>query len=222
MTRVSDKRKPMYIPKHFQQQKHEALYELIRKHPLTTLVVNTSSGLCANHIPLRLFCNNSTNIVLQVHIAKSNPLWKESSGEALAIFQGADAYISPNWYPTEKEHGKVVPTWNYVAVHASGQIQFVHKRCWKMNFLHSLTTEHESNQEKPWAVSEAPKEFTEKMLSAIVGFEIAVHELNGQWKISQNQMEKNQTGVIDDLSASSDSSAKAVARVMAERVPVDR
>lgn len=212
----------MHIPKHFQQQNHEALYDLIRKYPLATLVVNSSSGLCANHIPLRLIRNSSTDIVLQGHIAKANPLWKESSGEALAIFQGADAYISPNWYPTKQEHGKVVPTWNYVAVHASGQIQFINERSWKMNFLHSLTAEHESSQEKPWAVSDAPEEFTEKMLSSIVGFEIAVRDLSGKWKISQNQIEKNQTGVIDGLSASSDSNAKALARVMAEHVPVDR
>ena len=212
----------MHIPKHFQQQNHEALHDLIRKRPLATLVVNTSSGLCANHIPLRLIRNSPTDVVLQGHIAKANPLWKESSREALAIFQGADAYISPNWYPTKKEHGKVVPTWNYVAVHASGQITFIHEQHWKMNFLQTLTAEHESNQEKPWAVSDAPEEFTEKQLSAIVGFEIAVHELSGKWKISQNQIERNQTGVINGLSASSDSKAKALARVMAEHVPVDR
>jgi len=212
----------MYIPRHFQQKNREALYDLIRKHPLATLVVNTSSGLCANHIPLRLVRNSSTDIVLHGHIAKANPLWKDSSREALAIFQGTDAYISPNWYPTKQEHGKVVPTWNYVAVHAAGQIQFIDERHWKANFLERLTEEHESNQEKPWAVSDAPEEFTEKMLSAIVGFEIAVRELSGKWKISQNQIEKNQTGAINGLSASSDPNTKALARFMAEHVPVDR
>ncbi len=163
---VSGQRGLMYIPKHFEQQNPEALYDLIRKHPLATLVINTSSGLCANHIPLRLNQNTSTDVVLQGHIAKANPLWKESSPrEALAVFQGADSYISPNWYPTKQENGKVVPTWNYVAVHASGQIRFINEPNWKMNFLKSLTAEHESSQENPWAVSDAPEEFTEKLLS---------------------------------------------------------
>ena len=211
----------MYIPKHFQQQSHEALCDLIRKYPLATLVTNTSSGLSANHIPLRLVCKSSSDVVLQGHIAKANPLWKENPEQTLAIFQGADAYISPNWYPTKQEHGKVVPTWNYVAVHASGKIQFINDRSWKLSFLHSLTTEHESNQEQPWAISDAPKDFIEKMLDAIVGFEIAVHELNGKWKISQNQVEKNQAGVIDGLSASSDTKAITLASVMAQHTPVD-
>jgi len=211
----------MYIPKHFQQQDHEALCDLIKQHPLATLVVNSNSGLSANHIPLRLAHNSSSDIVLQGHIAKANPLWKEKPEEALAIFQGTDAYISPNWYPTKQEHGKVVPTWNYVAVHASGKIQFINDRSWKLSFLHSLTTEHESSQEQPWAISDAPKDFIEKMLDAIVGFEIAVHELNGKWKVSQNQVEKNQAGVIDGLSASSDTKAITLASVMAQHTPVD-
>lgn len=213
----------MFTPKYFEQQNPEALHDLIQKRPLATLVINTSSGLCANHIPLRLIQNASAGIVLQGHIAKANPLWKEkSTGEALAIFQGADSYISPNWYPTKQAHGKVVPTWNYVAVHASGKIRFITEPDWKMNFLNSLTTEHEASQENPWAVSDAPEEFTEKMLSAIVGFEIAVHELCGKWKISQNQIEKNHSGVINGLSASADTNANALARVMAEHVPVER
>lgn len=211
----------MHIPKQFQQQDHEALCDVIRKHPLATLVVVTDSGLCANHIPLRLVRNSSTDIILQGHIAKANPLWKESSREVLAIFQSVDAYISPNWYPTKKENGKVVPTWNYVAVHASGQIQFINERLWKLNFLQSLTAEHESNQAKPWAVSDAPEEFTEKLLSYIVGFEITVHELVGKWKISQNQIEKNQIGVLKGLSTSQDANANALAKVMAKHGLID-
>lgn len=208
----------MYLPKHFEQQNHEALCDLIRNRPLATLVTNTSSGLCANHIPLRLMESSSDGVVLQGHIAKANPLWKENLPcEALAIFHGADSYVSPNWYPTKQENGKVVPTWNYVAVHATGQIRFIDEPSWKMNFLNSLTTEHESSQESPWAVSDAPEEFTEKLLSAIVGFEITVDNLSGKWKVSQNQVEKNQTGVINGLSASSDPNAKALASVMRHR-----
>lgn len=210
----------MYIPQHFEQQNPEALYDLIRKRPLATLVINASSGLCANHVPLRLIQSTSAEVVLQGHIAKANPLGNETSPrEALAIFQGADSYISPNWYPTKQENGRVVPTWNYVAVHASGQIRFINEPNWKMNFLESLTTEHESSQENPWAVSDAPEEFTEKLLSAIVGFEITVHNLSGKWKISQNQVEKNQSGVVNGLSESSDSNAKALASIMAEHIP---
>lgn len=212
----------MFIPTKFEQQDPEALNDLIRKHPLATLVMNSSSGLNANHIPLQLTQNSSGKVVLQGHIAKANPLWKDSSStEALAIFQGADSYISPNWYPSKQENGKVVPTWNYMAVHASGQIRFIHDPDWIRAFLERLTTEHESNQETPWAMSDAPEEFTQKMLSAIVGFEITVQNIIGKWKMSQNQTEENRTGVVNGLSASPDTRAKALASIMEEQAPVD-
>ena len=190
---------------------------MIRKHPLATVVINTSAGLCAHHIPLRLIRKSATDIVLQGHIAHANPLWKESADDVLAIFQGANGYISPHWYPTKKEHGRVVPTWNYVAVHASGLIQFIHERHWKINFLQALTSEHESNQETPWAISDAPEAFIDQQLSSIVGFEIAVYSLNGKWKLSQNQVARNKQGAIDGLSKD----AKELAEVMKESVSTD-
>ena len=191
----------MYIPKHFTQTDKQALYDLIYDYPLATVVVNTRAGISANHIPL-IICRERPGLVLQGHIAAANPLWKsEISGKTLAIFQGPHAYISPSWYATKKQHGKVVPTWNYTSAHARGDLRFIDDDGWKMKFLHSLTDKQESRQPEPWSVADAPGDFTEKMLAAIVGLEIAVTELSGKWKVSQNQPEKNRAGVRDALCA---------------------
>lgn len=199
----------MYIPKHFEQSDRQALHDLVREYPLATLVVNTDSGLSANHIPLRIHMDQDNGLLLKGHIALANPLWKaQLIGQALAIFQGPDSYISPNWYPTKQEHGKVVPTWNYTAVHATGELRFIDDAGWKLAFLKKLTNDQESSQEKPWAVTDAPKKFTEKLLSAIVGLELAVTELYGKWKASQNQPEQNQVGVRGALVAKANPDAE--------------
>jgi len=190
----------MYKPKHFEPPDRQALFDLINQYPLATLVINTSSGISADHIPLRLHTAKDNKLLLQGHIARANPLMMEkTSGHAIAIFHGPETYISPNWYPTKQEYGKVVPTWNYTTVHASAPLKFIDDPAWKLTFLEKLTDEHELNQEKPWSVSDAPKEFTQKLLSAIVGLEISIIDLSGKWKVSQNQPEQNQLGVRSGL-----------------------
>ncbi len=194
----------MYIPKHFEQSDPHVLHGLIKAYPLATLVVNTESGLSANHIPLRL-CENPQQEnawLLQGHIALANPLWKARvTGGALAIFQGPDTYVSPGWYPSKQVHGKVVPTWNYAVVHASGTLKFIDDAHWKHRFLEKLTNDQESSQEKPWAVSDAPEAFIEKQLSAIVGLEMAVTTLCGKWKANQNKPQQDRLGVREALVA---------------------
>ncbi|MCB1753959.1 MAG: FMN-binding negative transcriptional regulator [Gammaproteobacteria bacterium] len=210
----------MYIPKLFAQQDQAALEALIRNHPLATVVVNTQAGLSANHIPLRLTRSASSQLILQGHLAKANPMRKERlSDDVLAIFHGADAYISPNWYQTKQEHGKVVPTWNYVTVHASGTIRYIDDDDWKLDFLHHLTDEQEASQGKPWSINDAPSDYTEKMLGAISGFEIEVVDLKGKWKASQNQPECNLQGVVEGLSASPDGRAREFAELMQSGSP---
>lgn len=204
----------MYVPKHFEQNDPEVLRRVIEDYPLAALIANPASGLCANHIPLRLVKAASGESFLQGHIAKSNDLWSQKVTEALAVFQGADTYISPSFYPTKKEHGKVVPTWNYVAVHVSGQIRFIDNLSWKMSFLESLTDEHESGQDEPWAISDAPATYTERMMEHIVGLEISVDRMLGKWKLSQNRSEQDKKGVLDGLAKTSDAKAIEMASVM--------
>jgi len=193
----------MYIPKHFQQSDKQELHKLIRQQPLATLVASTEQGLLANHLPLLAVTGTEGNLTLKGHVARANSLWEAAIIEpVLAIFHGPDAYISPSYYPSKKDHGKVVPTWNYVAVHACGTISFFHDSEWKLEFLNALTNQHEAQRSEPWAVSDAPKEFVNGQLGAIVGFEIKVDELLGKWKVSQNHPQRNRYGVRDGLTAS--------------------
>lgn len=194
----------MYIPKHFEEPRIEVMHELMRVHPLATLVTLSSNGLNANHIPLYLTDDSSPFGTLQGHLARSNSMWSDfaTDVEALAIFQGPDAYITPSWYATKKETGKAVPTWNYAVVHACGPLRIIDDTSWVRAHLDTLTAHHEADFPEPWAVSDAPHDFTEKLIEAVVGIEIAVTRLSGKWKVSQNQPPQNQAGVIQGLSAS--------------------
>jgi len=139
----------------------------------------------------------------------------------LAIFHGPNGYVSPNYYPTKQEHGKVVPTWNYVAVHVRGELAFIHEDEWKLEMLNKLTAQHESQQKNPWSVKDAPREFTQSLLGAIVGFEIKVTAMEGKWKAGQNQPNKNRQGTIDGLSVSPNQADKKMAQVMAKMLKPD-
>lgn len=202
----------MYVPKKFAQTEQQKIEGLIREFPLAALVVNTDSGMYADHIPMRLSQTAPDGMRLQGHVAKANPLWQRRvSGPVLVIFQGPNGYISPNWYPTKQEHGKVVPTWNYAVVHVGGDIRFIHDRGWKLSLVRQLTDRHERGQARPWAVSDAPPEFTGKMLAAIVGFEIIVNDVCAKWKVSQNQPEVNRLGVRKALAHSGNPKADELA-----------
>ncbi len=204
----------MYIPKQFEEPSVDVMHELIRARPLATLVTLSSSGLNANHIPLHLLESPAPFGTLQGHVARANPILSdlEKDIEALAVFHGPDIYITPSWYATKKATGKVVPTWNYAVVHAYGHLRVVDDAAWLRAQLEALTTHNEASFSEPWAVSDAPHEFTEKLIGNIVGFEMVISRLSGKWKVSQNQPQQNQAGVIHGLKASGlhDSSAMAV------------
>ncbi len=191
----------MYTPTHFSESRVEVMHDLIRAHSLATLVTITANGLTANHIPLLLSEDPAPYGTLQGHVARANPIWREtvSGREVLAIFQGANAYITPSWYPTKQETGKVVPTWNYSVVHAYGTLSVIDDTEWIRSQVERLTAHRESDRAQPWAVSDAPREYTEKLLTALVGIEIVITRLEGKWKWSQNQSEANQTGVVRGL-----------------------
>ena len=191
----------MYIPKHFDQPHIEAMHELMRARPLATLVTLSYGGLEANPIPLHLSDAPAPFGTLRGHVARANPLWRDFAKEveALAIFHGPDAYITPSWYATKQETGKVAPTWNYAVVHAYGTLRAIDDAGWVREHLETLTDHHEANFPKPWAVSDAPGEFIEEAIKAIVGIEIVITRLSGKWKVSQNQPEQNQAGVVEGL-----------------------
>jgi transcriptional regulator len=194
----------MYIPPQFDQPDVEVMHELIRTRSLATLVTMGSEGINANHIPLHLSASSEPFGVLRGHVARANPIWNDldSSIEALAIFHGPDAYISPSWYATKQDAGKVVPTWNYTVVHAYGSLRIIDDAAWVRTQLEALTTQNEVGLPQPWAMSDAPEDFTEKLIQALVGIEMIITRLSGKWKVSQNQPLQNQHSVIQGLTAS--------------------
>ncbi len=190
----------MYIPNHFNEPNIKVMHDFIRANPLSTLVTTTSNGLNANHIPLILVENESFGI-LQGHVARANPIWRESSAdvESIAIFQGSNAYISPAFYATKEENGKVVPTWNYAVVHAYGTLRVIDDAVWLRSQIERLTMQQEADFPKPWTLSDAPDDYIEKLITAVVGIEIVITKLEGKWKVSQNQPEKNKESVVEGL-----------------------
>ena len=206
----------MYVPTHFEETRVEVMHELMCAHPFATLVTLTSQGLNANHIPLELLADPAPFGTLRGHIARANPLWRELSSDvnALAIFQGANRYISPAWYPTKEETGKVVPTWNYAVVHAHGPLRVIEDREWLRQLVGRLTDHHESNRSQPWSVSDAPADYIEKTLDAIVGLEMPIARLIGKWKVSQNRPAKDQAGVVENLRRVGDESSNAMAELV--------
>ena len=203
----------MYVPTHFEETRVEVMHELVRTHPFATLVTLTAGGLDANHIPLELHPDPTPFGTLRGHVARANPLWRELSGEAnaLAIFQGPNRYISPTWYPTKSETGKVVPTWNYAVVHAHGPLRVIEERDWLRQLVRRLTDHHEISRSQPWSVSDAPEDYIDKTLDAIVGLEMPIARLIGKWKVSQNRPARDQAGVVDNLLREGDESSKAMA-----------
>jgi transcriptional regulator len=216
--------KNMYIPKNFEQTDRGHLLSIIKNYPFATLITYSETGIEANHIPL--FLNKIDNEdIIQGHFSKANPICKnlDDKSEVLIIFHVPNCYISPNYYPTKKETGMVVLTWNYVTVHVKGIMSFIHDDQWKLTIINNLTNQHEANQEVPWSVADAPDEFTKKMLSAIVGIEIKVSSMFGKWKVSQNQPEINKLGVIAGLSKKSTSDSRKMAELVKTHTlkPVD-
>ncbi len=190
----------MYIPKQFEETNTNVLHRLIQANPLATLVTFRNGEVEANHIPLQL-ASTSEFGVLSGHVARANTLWMDhpEDREVLAIFQGAESYITPSWYASKAETGKVVPTWNYITVHARGGLRVIHDPDWILSQLGALTDHNESGFAHPWVVSDAPREFTQKLLEAIVGIQIEITDLKGKWKISQNRSQQDRATVVAGL-----------------------
>jgi transcriptional regulator len=199
----------LYRPDHFKEDRLPVLHEAIRKIGFGTLITLCSiegedrDRIVASHVPMLLDPSRGAFGTLRGHLAKPNGQWKWSSKtiDGLATFLGPDAYISPSMYPTKKETGRVVPTWNYIAVHAYGKPVFFDDVEWLRELVTSLTNVHESKREEPWAVTDAPESYVNDMLKGIVGFEMPIEQIDGKWKLSQNKTLEDRQGVVEAMQA---------------------
>jgi len=199
----------MYRPPAFREDRPALLHAAIRAHPLATLVTHGPSGLTANLVPFTLVEGD----LLRAHLAKANPQLADlrAGGEALVIFQGPQAYVTPAWYPSKQEHGKVVPTWNYILVQARGRPRVIDDAGWLRAQIDALTALQEAGQPEPWEVTDAPPDFVAAQLKGIAGVEIPIDRIEGKWKASQNQPEANRAGVVAGLRAQDSASPMAAA-----------
>lgn len=207
----------MYQPKQFEVSDAGTLQAAMRAHPLGTLVTLQGGELVADEIPFVFDPTPSADHphgVLKAHVARANPLWQrhDAAHRVLVVFKGPQAYVSPSWYATKAEHGKAVPTWNYIVVQASGHLH--HKdgdTAWLRGQLETLTHAHESGRRDPWQVSDAPPDYIAQTMKAIVGIEIPIDTLAGKWKVSQNQPAANRDGVVRGLAEAPHGMPDAVA-----------
>lgn len=206
----------MYSPTAFRQDDLATLHRQIAACRLATVVSQGPSGLQASHLPLLLEPAEGEFGTLYGHFARANPQWQElaNGGEVLTIFSGPEAYVSPTWYPAKAEHGKVVPTWNYIAVHAYGQAEVFDDAERLLALVSRLSQRHEAGRAQPWAVSEAPPDYIDSMLRAIVGFALPIQRLDGKWKLGQNRSAADQSGVREGLNASLDARDRELAARM--------
>ena len=191
----------MYVPAHFQENRIDVLHDLIRGSGLATLVSMTADGLLASHAPLMLDPEPAPYGTLIGHLAKANPhaMSALAGMQTLVIFQGQDGYITPSYYAAKQEHGKVVPTWNYAAIHAYGTLEVFDDPARLLDVVTRLTDRHETVRATPWAVSDAPDTFIQGMLRGIVGISLPIVRLDGKVKMSQNRPASDQTGIVTGL-----------------------
>lgn len=206
----------MYLPPLFREDRLDIQHELIRRHPLGLLVTAGSSGLLANPIPFLVDPNGSELGVLQAHLARANPQWRELANvaECLVVFQGPEAYVTPSWYATKRETGKVVPTWNYAIVQVWGRPRVIEDAAWLRNQIDALTRSREEPLAEPWQVSDAPEAFIAGQAKGIVGLEIPIDRIEGKWKVSQNRPEADRVGVVAGFHEQGEA---AMAALVAER-----
>src|SRR5690349_5504204 len=209
----------MYLPPAFREDRPEVQHELIRAHPLGLLITAGPRGLLANPVPMLVYPDEGELGTLRAHISRANRQWEEVAavGECLVVFQGPQDYISPSWYASKQETGKVVPTWNYCTVHVWGRPQLVEDAGWLRRQLEDLTQAQEGARPQPWRVDDAPGSYIAGQMKGIVGVEIAVTRSEGKWKLSQNRSQADRMGVVTGLRQEGDSH-EPMAALVAERL----
>jgi len=207
----------MYLPKDFTEERVPVLHEAIRRARIGALVTLGEAGLEASHVPMLIDPEPAPYGTLMGHIARTNPQWRRPTAgvQALAMFLGPNSYISPAWYATKQQTGKVVPTWNYVAIHAYGEVRFFDDADRLLRLVTRLTETHEAGRPAPWAVSDAPPSYIQTMLKGIVGFELSIARLEGKWKMSQNRPAEDRAGAIEGLRREGGGEEAAVAAIVA-------
>ncbi len=208
----------MYEPAPHREGDLARLHALIKSRPLGLLISQGLQGLIANAAPFLLDAAASKLGTLRAHVARANPQWRDlaAGAEPLVVFQGVDHYVSPSWYATKAETGKVVPTWNYVMAQARGTVRVIEDDLWLERQIAALTAEQEAAREKPWAVGDAPADFIALQRKAIVGIEIEIADIRGKWKASQNREPADRAGVVAGLTALGDDAALALAAIVRE------
>jgi transcriptional regulator len=203
----------MYIPKLHEESDLRVLHALVRSHPLGTWATQGDGELIVNHVPFVLDQSNGPYGLLRCHVARANTVWQSFSTTvpSVVVFHGPNAYVSPSWYPSKQAHGKVVPTWNYVVVHAHGIPAIIEERAQLIAHLAELTASQENSQAVPWRVSDAPGEFIEEMSRHIVGIEIPILRILGKWKVSQNRSAADRIGVAAGLRRNNDEPSQEMA-----------
>jgi transcriptional regulator len=207
----------MYQPIHFVESDLPTLHALIRAHPLGLLISADADDLQANPIPFLIDASAGPHGTLRAHVARANPQWQhlQNGAKALVVFQGSDAYVTPSWYQSKKDHGKVVPTWNYACVQVRGRVKIMDDPAWLHSQLTALTAQHESSRPETWSIGDAPADFIEMQKRAIVGIEIEITDIVGKWKVSQNRSSPDRAGVAAGLSQDGND---AMAAMVAKKV----
>ena len=208
----------MYLPKHFEETRPERLHGFIAAQPLGLLITHDSRGVVANPIPFLLQAQRGAKGTLIGHVARANPVWRETvaATQALVVFQGAQGYISPGWYASKHEHGKVVPTWNYSTVQVRGPLHVYDTPEAMRAVVHALTTHHEAGQRAPWAIADAPADYIETMLGAIVMIEVPIVELVGKFKLGQNRNTADRLGTEAGLAERGETGLAAAMQALRE------
>ncbi len=209
----------MYQSVQFREDRLEIQHDLIRSHPLGLLVRVGDCGLAADPIPFIIDETAGELGTLRCHVARANPVWQElqAVAECLVVFQGPQIYITPSWYPTKRETGRVVPTWNYATVHAWGRPLVTEDQDWLRRQIDALTTQQEAQRSEPWAVDDAPAPYVAAQIRGIVGIEIPIARIEGKWKVSQNRADADRAGVAAGLRKEA-SSQSAMADIVLERI----
>ncbi|MDE2243052.1 MAG: FMN-binding negative transcriptional regulator [Bradyrhizobium sp.] len=208
----------MYQPPAFREDRIEVQHQLIRAHPLGLLITAGPAGLLANLFPFLVDSEGTDKGTLRLHIARANPQWCELEAveECLVVFRGPQDYVTPSWYETKRETGKVVPTWNYVTVHAWGRPRVIHDDVWLRRQIEDLTDSRESLRPAPWKVDDAPPDFIAAQMRGIIGIEIPISRIEGKWKMSQNRPEADRAGVAAGFREAG-AAGEAIAAIVEER-----
>ncbi len=208
----------MYTPAHFKVEDLAEIHAMMRAHPFALLVTHGAEGTVATHLPTVLKVDGASPMGrIECHLARPNSQWRsfDKDAEALLVFQGPEAYISPGWYPSKAEHGKAVPTWNYQSVHAYGRLEVQSDKAWLLAHVSQLSDQHEALSARPWAVADAPESYIDVMLRGIVGLSLAITRIDGKAKMSQNREVRDRMGVVEGLTARAHGHDAVVAELVA-------